>query len=88
MRMLIAAASAVVAAGCAATEAPQVAQAECKIVPVTTASAAGRAPRNVHPLEQRHAEMQLATSQYRQAQLQSHGMAFNNVEDALRDCRR
>jgi hypothetical protein len=88
MKMLIIAAAAVVAAGCATTEPVHVAQAECKIVPITTASAAGRAPRNIHPLEQRHAEMQLATSPYRMAQLQSHGMAFNNVEDALRDCRR
>jgi len=89
MKMLIAAASAaILAAGCATTEPTNAAQAECKIVPVTTASIAGGAPRNVSPLEQRHAEMQLATSQYRMAQLQSHGMAFNNVEDALRDCRR
>ena len=34
------------------------------------------------------AEMQLATSQYRMSQLNSHGMFQNNVEDALRDCRR
>ena len=88
MKMTLAAAAAVFAAGCASTEPVQVAQAECKIVPITTASAAGRAPRNVHPLEQRHAQMQLANSPYRMAQLQSHGMAFNNVEDALRDCRR
>ena len=88
MKMLIAAATAVLAAGCATTEPVHVAQAECKIVPITTASAAGRAPRAVSPLEQRHAEMQLATSQYRFAQLQSHGMAFNTVEDALRDCRK
>lgn len=90
MKIPAIAAAAVVAlsAGCATTPEPtQVARAECKIVPITTASAAGRAPRNVSPLEQRHAEMQLATSQYRMAQLQSQGMAFNNVEDALRDCR-
>jgi hypothetical protein len=88
MKMLIAAAAAIAAAGCAHQPPTQVAQAECKIAPVTTASIAGRAPRNVSPLEQRHAEMQLATSQYRFAQLQSQGMAFNNVEDALRDCNR
>ena len=88
MKMLIAAtAAAMLAAGCATTEPTKVAQAECKIMPVTTASIGGGTPRNVSPLEQRHAEMQLATSQYRMAQLQSQGMAFNNVEDALRDCR-
>jgi len=88
MKMLVAAAALVLAAGCAHQPHAQVAQAECKIVPVTTASIAGGKPRNVHPLEQRHAEMQLGTSQYRMAQLQSHGMAFNNVEEALRDCYR
>ena len=87
MKTLIIAAAAVVAAGCATTEPVHVAQAECKIVPITTASVAGGKPRNVHPLDQRHAEMQLATSQYRLANLQSQGLAFNNVEDALRDCR-
>jgi len=88
MKMLIAVSALVLAAGCAHQPNTQVAQAECKIYPVTTASIAGGKPRNVHPLEQRHAEMQLGTSQYRMAQLQSHGMAFNNVEDALRDCNR
>jgi hypothetical protein len=87
MKMLIAAAAAILAAGCA-HEPVQVAQAECKVMPVTTESVAGRAPRNVSPIEQRHAEMQLATSQYRFAGLRTHGMTFNNVEDALRDCRR
>lgn len=87
MKMLIAAAASLLAAGCASTQPTQVAQAECKIVPVTTASIAGKRDRTVTPIEQRHAEMQLATSQYRMANLQSQGLAFNNVEDALRDCR-
>ena len=87
MKMLIAAAAALLAAGCASTQPTQVAQAECKIVPVTTASIAGKRDRTVTLIEQRHAEMQLATSQYRMANLQSQGLAFNNVEDALRDCR-
>ena len=88
MKTLIAAAvTLILAAGCATTQPTQVAQAECKIVPVTTASIAGKRDRNVSPIEQRHAEMQLATSQYRMANLQSQGLAFNNVEDALRDCR-
>ena len=88
MKMLVAASALIVAAGCAHQAPTQVAQAECKIVPLTTASIAGGKPRNVHPLDQRHAEMQLGTSQYRMAQLQSQGMAFNNIEDALRDCNR
>ena len=54
-------------------------------MPATTTSVAGRKP-NVSPLEQRYAEMQLATSEYRMRQLRERGMAMNNVEDALRDC--
>lgn len=87
MKTLTAVAALFVAAGCASTPPAQVAHAECKIVPVTTASIAGKRDRNISPIEQRHAEMQLATSQYRMANLQSQGLAFNNVEDALRDCR-
>lgn len=76
------------AAGCASTGEPtQVAAADCRVVPITTASAAGRAPR-VDPIEQRFAEMQLANSGYRQAQLAQRGLHANAVEDALRDCNR
>ena len=75
-------------AGCASSGDTRVAAADCKVYPITTASAAGRAPRNVSPLEQRWAEMQLANSDYRQRQLQERGMVGNTVEDALRDCNR
>ena len=86
--ILLLSAAAVLAAGCATTEEPmQVAQRECKIRPVTTESATGVRSKSVSSLEQRHAEMQLATSQYRMANLRSQGMAFNNVEEALNDCR-
>ena len=73
------------AAGCATTEPVQVAQAECKVLPITTTSVAGRKP-NVSAIEQRYAEMQLATSEYRMRQLRERGMDMNNVEDALREC--
>lgn len=85
--ILMLSAAAVLAAGCATTDQPtQVAQRECKIRPITTESAAGLRTKSVSSIEQRHAEMQLATSQYRMANLRSQGMAFNNVEEALNDC--
>jgi uncharacterized lipoprotein YajG len=79
-------AAALLAAGCA-TEPTQLAQAECKIAPITTESATGVRSRNVSSIEQRHAEAQLATSQYRMQNLRTQGTVFNNVEDALKDCR-
>jgi hypothetical protein len=76
---------AVIATGCATAGNTQVAQADCKVAPITIASATGHA-KPVSPLEQRYAEMQLATSDYRRQQYARHGMVNNNVEDALRDC--
>jgi hypothetical protein len=75
-------------AGCASSGDTRVASADCKVMPLTTASATGRAPRNVSPIEQRWAEMQLANSEYRHRQLQERGMVDNTVEQALRDCQR
>jgi hypothetical protein len=89
MRLPLAFALALAAAGCASTPADnRLAQADCKVYPVTTASAVGNRKPNVSPLEQRHAEMQLATSDYRARQLREKGFDRNNVEDALRDCDR
>ena len=75
-------------AGCASSGDTRVASADCKVMPLATASATGRAPKNVSPIEQRWAEMQLANSEYRQRQLQDRGMIDNTVEQALRDCQR
>jgi hypothetical protein len=47
-----------------------------------------RTTRPIDPLDQRLAEMQLASSDYRFDQLHRRGMFNNNVEDALRDCDR
>jgi hypothetical protein len=85
MKTLIAASALILAVGCA-HEPTQVAQRECKVVPITTASIAGSPPKNLDSLDKRQATGQLATSQYRMANLHRHGMAFNNIEDALRDC--
>ena len=71
---------------CSTMEESQVAQADCKVAPVTTASATGVRPRKADPLDQRYAEMQLATSEYRRDRLSQPLGTFNNVEDALRDC--
>jgi len=78
------------AAACASMPSPEeaaLAKTECKVAPITTASAAGARPRRVDPLDQRWAEMQLASSDYRMRRLQQPlGAVNNNVEDALRDC--
>ena len=84
MKALIALSSLAFLAACA-TPGEQVAAVDCKIYPVTTASVAGGKPK-VNSLEQRHAEMQLATSDYRMRNLRQNGYNMNNVEDALRDC--
>jgi hypothetical protein len=72
-------------AGCAATGDNQVAQADCKVAPLTTASVAGRA-KPVDPLMQRQAEADLRSSEYRRQQLAANN--FGTVEEALRDCNR
>jgi PBP1b-binding outer membrane lipoprotein LpoB len=84
--LLAACAAAFLLAGCASDPNVQVAKAECKIAPVTTASAAGKT-RPVSDIERRAAEMDLARSQYRFENLARNGMDPNLVEDALRDCR-
>jgi hypothetical protein len=77
-----------VLAGCATQGDANVAQAECKVAPITTASLSpyGGKAKPVSPLEQRYAEMQLASTQYRRDNLARNGLAPNLVEDALRSC--
>ena len=79
---------ALAAVGCATPGNHRVAAADCKVVPITTAGAAGRAPRSLSPIEQRAAEIDLARTEYRQRQLRERGVQDNTVEDALRDCNR
>jgi uncharacterized lipoprotein YajG len=86
MKALLALSAAVLAAGCAATPDTQVAAVECKVHPVTIASATGVRRPATSELDQRHAEMQLASSDYRMRNLRQNGYNMNNVEDALRDC--
>ena len=73
--------------GCATQGDTQLAQADCKVYPITTASAAGGKPQ-VDPIRQRAAEADLATSGYRFRNLARNGPAGNNIEDILRDCNR
>ena len=72
-------------AGCAADQPTQVASAECKVMPATTDSATGNAPKHVSDLQQKFAQADLETSRYRMRNLQTNP-ANNNVEDALRAC--
>ena len=74
-------------AGCAIQRDTQLAQAECKVYPITTASVAGGKPQ-VDSIRQRAAEADLATSGYRFHNLARNGPAGNNIEDILRDCNR
>jgi hypothetical protein len=80
-------AAALLAAGCA-SDPVVVAQKDCKVAPITTSSAVytGKSKTAPDSLRQREAQMDLATSQYRFAQLQRNGLFNNNVEEALRDC--
>ena len=84
MKALIVLSGLALLAGCA-TPGEQVAAVDCKVYPVTTASVAGGKPK-VSSLDQRHAEMQLAASDYRMRNLRQNGYNMNNIEDALRDC--
>ena len=59
--------------------------ADCKTAPVTAQSAAGGKPR-MDALDQRMAEMQLATSGYRQAQRERNPGYENSIERTLQDC--
>jgi hypothetical protein len=73
-------------AGCATDgDKTRLAQADCKVYPITTTSSTGvRAPR-ADSLDQRAAEADLASSGYRFRNL-ARNPANNNVEDALRNC--
>jgi hypothetical protein len=83
---ILSALAALALAGCA-TEGTQVAQSECKVAPITTTSMTyGGNKKPVSSLDQRYAEMALASSDYRYRNLARNGPVPNNVEDALRDC--
>ena len=84
MRAFIAFSALALLAACA-TPGEQVASADCKIYPLTSRAAGVNRPA-VSPLEQRHAEMQLATSEFRMRNLRQNGPSMNLIEDALRDC--
>lgn len=77
--------AALAVAGCATQGDNYAAKPECKVAPITTASATGKA-KPVDPLSQRRAEMDLASSDYRFRQLNRNGGMNNNIEEALRDC--
>ena len=86
MRTILAlCATAALAAGCASNP-DRVAAVDCKVHPVATSNVAGVRKPATDSLEQRYAEMQLATSDYRYRNLRQNGYNMNNVEDALRDC--
>ena len=86
MKILLSAAccSALVLTACA-DQPTYTAQADCKTAPVTAQAAAGGKPR-MNELDQRMAEMQLATSGYRERQRERNPGYENNIERTLQDC--
>jgi hypothetical protein len=86
MKTLIALSALLALAGCATTGENMYAKNECTVAPITTASATGVRKPQPDSLDQRYAEMQLGTSDYRYRNLRQNGYNMNNVEDALRDC--
>jgi outer membrane murein-binding lipoprotein Lpp len=74
-------------AGCASDGGNnQYAQADCKVYPITTASATGVRTPKADSLDQRAAEADLANSGYRFRSLARNGPAYNNMEDVIRNC--
>src|SRR5258705_4706868 len=74
---------ALVLAGCASQEYTQVAQADCKVYPITTTSVTGNKP-EVSSIRQRAAEADLATSSYRFRNLGRNGPPGHNTAAILR----
>ena len=74
--------------GCASTpDNMQLADASCKVAPLQVGRLSGTSrPQRVDPLDQRWAEMQLASSDYRLRALARNGPYNSTVEEALRDC--
>lgn len=85
MKHLLAISAVAILAGGCATQGDYVAKADCKVAPITTASYAGK-PKPASSIEQRYAEMQLASTDYRLRQLAERGRVNNTVEEALYDC--
>jgi len=86
MRMLLALTATFAVAGCATqAENTQLAQADCKVAPITTTSVTGVRRSESSSLAMRQAEADLATSRYRARNMEVN-YYNNNVEDALRAC--
>jgi hypothetical protein len=82
-------AAALLLAACATTPdtGDQYAKADCKVAPVTTRNAAGGDHLGTYnELDQRYAQMQLSTSEYRRQLYARQGLSPNNVEDTLKNC--
>jgi uncharacterized lipoprotein YajG len=86
MKSLFIVVSVAALAGCASYGDEQYAKAECKVVPMTTASATGVRTSRVDSLASKDAQLQASTSEYRRREYAARGMVNNNIEEALRDC--
>jgi hypothetical protein len=88
MKTLFALSAVALMAAACATEPEHYAQADCKVAPITTRSVTGVDGHlgTYNSLDQRYAEMQLGTSEYRRQLYAKQGLSNNNVEDALKNC--
>ena len=86
MKILVAlSTSALALAACASNDDARYAENDCRVAPVVT-TGPGASSRVSH-LDQRYAEMQLATSDYRMRNLQRDpSYATNNIEQGLNGC--
>ena len=87
MKLLFALSAASLLVTACATENAQYAEADCKVAPITTRNVAGTHHLGTYnDLDQRYAEMQLSTSEYRRRVYAQQGLSNNNVEDTLKNC--
>ena len=88
MKILLAATAALTLAACASqeTQPTRVAQADCKVMPMTAESSTGNPPKHVTELQQRFAQADLASSEIRYRELARNGMYPNPIEETLKDC--
>jgi len=86
MKLVLATAAVLALAGCANRGDTQLAQADCKVAPATSASISGARAKRVDPLEQRQAEADLRSLENRRGALGRD--PTSTVEEALRDCNR
>jgi hypothetical protein len=86
MKLVLAAAAVLALAGCASSGETQLAQADCKVAPLPSASIDGARTKRIDPLAQRQAEADLRAMDNRRGI--SRRDPFGTIEQVLQDCNR